>query len=99
VLSGFNAFDGIEAGSLLSGLNIGFNANALGDYTGLITIRPFGYNGSGYYGTLPEIVLNLEAEVISGQQPIPEPGTIVLLVSGLGAMAGRRRMRKMVRGK
>jgi hypothetical protein len=99
VLSGFNAFNGIEAGSLLSGLNIGFNANALGDYSGLITIRPFGYNASGYNGTLPEIVLNLEAEVVSGQQPIPEPSTVILLVSGLGAMAGLRRMRKMLRGK
>jgi hypothetical protein len=41
----------------------------------------------------------LEAEVVSGQQPIPEPSTVILLVSGLGAMAGLRRMRKMLRGK
>jgi hypothetical protein len=80
------------------GLNIGFNANALADYSGLITIHPFGYNSSGFNGALPDIVLSLEAEVVSGQA-VPEPSTVILLVSGLGAMAGLRRMRKMVRGK
>jgi hypothetical protein len=98
ILSGFLAFNGIEAGNLLSGLNIGFNANALGDYSGLITIRPFGYNSSGFNEALPEIALNLQAEVVSGE-PIPEPSTWILLVSGLGTLGWIRRMRKMSRGK
>ena len=85
------------------GLNIEFNANELGDYSGLIRIHPFGYNAGGFNRALPEIFLNLEVEVVSGEpipEPIPEPSTVILLsVSGLGAMAGLRRMRKMVRGK
>jgi hypothetical protein len=97
ILSGFSAFDGIEAGNLLSGLEVGFNANALGDYNGLILLHPFGYNSSGFNGTLPDIALNLQAEVVSGQ-PVPEPSTWILLVTGLGTLGWIRRMRKMSRG-
>jgi hypothetical protein len=68
----------------------------LGDYNGLILLHPFGYNSSGFNGTLPDIVLDLHAEVVSGQE-VPEPSTWILLVTGLGTLGWIRRMRKMSR--
>jgi hypothetical protein len=68
-----------------------------GDYNGLILLHPFGYNSSRFNGTLPDIALNLQAEVVSGQS-VPEPSTWILLVIGLGTLGWIRRMRKMSRG-
>jgi hypothetical protein len=64
----------------------------------LITLRPFGYNANKFNEDIKNIVLNLEAEVVSGQ-PVLGPSTVILLVNGQGAMAVLRRIRKIVRGK
>ena len=76
-------------------------ANSTADLTCFTTFDPFSISGGFVAGvnTLDFVVLNgggpsgLRVEVAGSADPIPEPGTLLLLGSGITALAMRRRRR------
>ena len=77
--------DGVLASITFSSLALGMSDLVLND---VILSAPFGAQ------ILPVTLQNGKITVTNGQQPIPEPGTMVLLATGLGGLlVGRPLMR------
>ena len=86
-LFGFQSFNGLAAGQGQSGLRIAFNTDGLGlgTYEDTIRLLSVGYNNSGYEGAFSPILLLVRGTV--GAKPVPEPGTLLLLMYGLASLA------------
>jgi hypothetical protein len=92
-LFGFQSFNGLAAGQGQSGLRIAFNTDGLGlgTYEDTIRLLAVGYNASGYQGAFSPILLLVRGTV--GAKPVPEPGTLLLMVYGLASLALARSRR------
>jgi PEP-CTERM motif len=86
-LFGFQSFNGLAAGQGQSGLRIAFNTDGLGlgTYEDTIRLLSVGYNDGGYEGAFSPILLLVRGTV--GAKPVPEPGTLLLLMYGLASLA------------
>jgi hypothetical protein len=94
---GFNPFADLAAGAQTGSLTLKFDTSALGTFSDTIILHGIGHN-SGYSAPIGDITLVVQGSVVEGGQPVPEPSTWILLVSGLGTLAWIRRMRKMSKG-
>jgi len=83
VLSGFNPFADLAAGSSIGGLLVAVSTSALGVFDDLITLNGVGSNASGYSASIGAITLELTGTVSAAA--VPEPDGISVLV--LAAMA------------
>jgi hypothetical protein len=92
-LGGFDAFSGLGAGQSFSGLSVGLDTSGVGSFMDTITLHSAGSNASGYNGALDDLTLVLEGSVTSTTAAVPEPNIGLLLLAGLGAMFGARRVR------
>jgi len=88
-LSGFNSFTGLGAGQGLDGLVIAMSTDSLGTFSETITLHAFGYNASGYRGSI-EVSLLVRGTVTEGSA-VPEPSSIILIGLGLAGLAAVRR--------
>ncbi len=102
-LSGFNGFSGLAAGMEETGLVVGFNTASSGMFSEVIDLHGVGSNASGYSGAVADTFLTIEGTVSpstgsggGGGTPVPEPGTLALLASGLAAVFGLRRRGRRV---
>ena len=93
-VSGFGGFAGIAAGDSSGGLNVNFGSGILGSFDKIIALSPVGSNASGYSGALDSVQLHLVGNVVA----VPEPGTYLLMFTGLLglALAARRRGQVLV---
>ena len=93
-LTGFNAFTGLAAGALLSGLNITLDPSSLGFFTGLISLHWNGTNPD-YTGPFTDLLLSISANVVDGGNiGVPEPPAwAFLLLGAFGLMLLVRRGR------
>jgi hypothetical protein len=85
------AFSGLGAGDSFGGLSIALDTSTLGLFSYTILLDATGYNESGYSGALPQITLNITGDVTSGNAPVPEPGTLFLMGTGLAGLLGLRK--------
>jgi hypothetical protein len=96
-LNGFDAFGGLGAGSILSGLGVSLNTGVLGQFTRIVTLRSSGSNSSGYNGALADITFTLTGNIMSGPveppSTVPEPSSVALLAIGLAAIMYARKPR------
>ncbi|MGC9271310.1 choice-of-anchor D domain-containing protein, partial [Acidiphilium sp.] len=88
-LSGLNSFLGLAAGQQTGPAQISFNTSSLGNFSEQIDLAAIGYNASGYSEMLPA-TLTIEGDVISSTVPVPEPGSLAVLLTGLLALVGIR---------
>ncbi|MDF1831915.1 MAG: PEP-CTERM sorting domain-containing protein, partial [Porticoccaceae bacterium] len=90
----FDSLTALGALDLLGGMEVSFDSSSLGlgNYTGSILLNPFGFNTSGYDGAFDEARLVFTASIVDGAS-VPEPGVLVLFISGslLVLVFGRRR--------
>jgi hypothetical protein len=86
-LSGFNSFGALGAGQQTAAEQIAFDPTALGSFSEQIDLAAFGYNASGYNETLPA-TLTIEGVVTTGTVPVPEPGSLAILLTGLLSLLG-----------
>ena len=90
----FDSLTALGALDLLGGMEVSFDSSSLGlgNYTGSILLNPFGFNTSGYDGAFDEAKLVFTASIVDGAS-VPEPGVLVLFISGslLVLVFGRRR--------
>ena len=100
-LAGLGSFTGsgfgpvnLAANVVLGGLDLSFDANALGLFTGSFVFSAFSHNAFQTDWALDDITVLITANVIA-QGGVPEPSILVLFVTAGGAMlvAGRRRRR------
>ena len=95
-LSGFSSFSGLVAGAQFAGLTVTFNAGSPGTFKEVVDLIGTGSNGSGYSGAVADTLLTIEGTVAGSGTPVPEPGTLALLGSGLAAMLSLRRRKLRV---
>ena len=62
-LSGFEAFGGLAAGSSLAGLVIELDGNAMGDFSGQVTLMPTSENAGGSSEALPNVTITISGSV------------------------------------
>ena len=93
-LTGFGSFSELVAGASSAGLGVLFAGDAAGSFEATIVLHASGSNTSGYVGRLDDTTLVLRGDIAVAA--VPEPGTYMLMVTGLLAMtavAQRRRQR------
>ena len=93
-LSGWVAFSLLGAGQAQGGLNVGFTAATLGLFTDDVFFNGLGTNASDSNGLAQQRHLTIRANVIDpNAHPLPEPGSIALVLAAAvaGAIARRRR--------
>ncbi len=97
--SGFNPFTDLNALQIFAGLQVLFNPTSTGVFTDqVLLVDLLGHNASGFAGSLADIILDIHVEVTGGSEPVPEPGTLLLLATGvlaLGLYTARRRQRRL----
>jgi len=95
----YDLLSGLASEELLGGMNVSFDSSSfgVGTYTGSIFLNPFGFNRSGYDGSLEQAKLSFTATVVSEQVSVPEPNTLLLFLSGaiFLLLSGRRRRQKV----
>ncbi len=95
-LSGFNPFADLAAGGSFGGLSVAFDPTALGQFLQIIHLSSFGHNASGYVGPTLDMTLTLMANVTTGGTDVPEPGSMLMMLTGLlglGSLTWRSRRR------
>jgi hypothetical protein len=92
-LAGWNAFSGLAAGDLLSGLGLNYFAATLGSFERQIVLNGFSVNASDPSGIAQTINLVLRGRVVGANNAVPEPGSLalVLLAAAAGWQVRRRR--------
>jgi hypothetical protein len=95
LLSGFNSFAGLSAGSAINGLSVAFGGSTVGNFDRTVTVSLLSTNGSG-----PDLGLtSVQLHLIGSVAAVPEPGTWALWLGGLGVMGmlARRRAQPAAR--
>ena len=87
--TGFDAVSDIAAGDSQDGFLIGLNLAETGLFDASIIFNPLSENASGFSGALPQLTINVSANVVP--TAIPEPGTLALLIGVATITALRRR--------
>jgi hypothetical protein len=84
-ISGDSVSD-LAGGAIQGGFDIGFDTSNLGNFTELLSFDVESSNSSGYDQIIGSVTFTLEGNVVSSVPTVPEPGTMSVLVSGLGAV-------------
>jgi PEP-CTERM motif len=89
------SFGGLAGGAIQGGFDIGFDTSNLGNFTEILSFDIESSNSGGYDQIIGAVTLTLDGNVVSSTPTVPEPGTLSLLVSGVGAVffVVRRRRR------
>ena len=87
--SGFDAVGDIAAGNSQTGFLVGLSLAEAGLFDTSIVFNPLSENASGFSGALPQLTINVAANVVPSA--IPEPGTFTLLIGCASIVAVRRR--------
>jgi hypothetical protein len=92
--AGFDPFEGLGAAQTFGGLRVNLDPLSLGSFQDSLSLTNlFGSNASGFRGAIGDLSLVVRGIVV---QPgtVPEPGSLVLMILGLGGigLASRRRM-------
>ena len=88
--SGFDAVGDIAAGDNQDGFLVGLSLAEAGLFDASIIFNPLSENASGFSGALPQLTINVAANVVPSA--IPEPGTFAIL-TGCASIAALRRRR------
>ncbi len=92
-VSGFVGFSGLQAGDMLSNLQVSFATGDLGVFDRVLVLSRSSTNGVGPDLPLANLQLHLQGQVVA----VPEPGTWVLMLGGVLLLASRvRAQRKAV---
>ena len=83
-LSG-NSVSDLAGGDTQGGFAVGFDTSTLGSFDELLSFDVESSNSSGYDQVIGDVTLNLEGDIVSSA-PVPEPSSIALLASSLGAL-------------
>jgi hypothetical protein len=98
-LTGFGSFANLVAGASLDGFGVRFDDDSAGAFLATLVLHATGSNASGFSGRLDDTTLVLRGDVAVAA--VPEPGTYMLMLTGLLAIAGvahRRRQRRDLPG-
>lgn len=93
-LTGFDPFTSLAAGAHFNGLGISFLDGVLGGFSETVELLGTGSNASGYSGLVAPVFLTLNGTVFSGVTPVPEPGSLGLLATGIAMLFGAKRGRR-----
>jgi hypothetical protein len=88
MLSGFDSFAGLAAGSSLGGLSVVFDSGSVGHFEQVVVLRSLSTNGAGPDLALGDVSLTLQGTVVA----VPEPGTWLLMAGGLLLLARRKQV-------
>jgi hypothetical protein len=85
----------LPGGDKQSGCDAFFDTSSSGDFKEMFSFPVESSNSSGFDDVIGAVTLTLEGSVGSQPPPVPEPGTITVLGSGLGMLflVVRRRRR------
>ncbi|MBM3224812.1 MAG: choice-of-anchor D domain-containing protein, partial [Candidatus Tectomicrobia bacterium] len=95
LLSGFQPFVDIQGGSAFAGLSVALDTSVLGRFDERIVLHSFSHNDD-FFGALPDVTLAFSGNIVTGgpADPVPEPSTLLLCLSGLLIGAGLRARRR-----
>ena len=84
LLTGFGPHTDIAPGAEVTGPSIGFDPKlGLGGFDEIITLNGRGHNASGFSEDLPPLTLELRAFIQPPGSAVPEPATLVLVLTGI----------------